>query len=280
MRFFDIPRTARETTMRAMILALLAPATALGCDTPEGPLAEREAPDRETATVDVAVIAALDYVADLERRATAYQGERAFRLSESVSVVFGTTHPPVSDGTRPPPGIRTDSGPRWSSAVEDTVWARGWRVTTTAEAMACGDQQDFYGNQICWLRGDVDGLLLEVGRLAYVPYPAWPEIPEPPGTGGVKVNIGSFRNRVVPFDRDRYQKVYEEMRAGFRTPWDLMTTGERAAAEKEIMAAYDQRAGATGDPGVLFGVSYFVRVAPGGNITHSVVAKPLLVLNH
>ena len=280
MRFFEIPLVARETTMRAMMLALLAPATALACNTPEGPFTEREAPAKEIAAVDAAVIAALDYVADLERQATVYQGDRAFRLSESVSVVLGRTDPPVPDGTHPPPGIRSRSGPRWSSAVEDTVWARGWKVTTSEEAMVCGDQQDSYGNPVCWLRGDVDGLLLEVGRLAYVPYPAWPEMPEPPGTGGVKVNIGSFRNRGVPFDRDLYQAVYEEVRAGFRTPWDLMTVSERGAVEKEIMATYDQRAGGTDDVGALGGVSYFVRVVPGGEITHSVLTKPLLVFTH
>lgn len=265
--------------MRPAMAALFAFAAALGCE-PHSPAAEREEPTTVTATIDAALIAALEYVADLERSTIVYQGSRPFRLSESVSVVFSRAQPQRSDGRRLPPGVTLPQGPRWSTAVEDSIRARGWDVMRPEEAKSCGYQEDFDGSRVCRLSGDPNGLLLEVGLLAFAPYPDWPGMPEPPGIGGLKVTIGSFRNRVVAFDIDLYEKAYEEVRAGLREPWTMLTAAERDVTEAEIMATYDRMASASSAPGVLGGVSYFVRIVPGGDITHSVATKPLLSFHH
>lgn len=268
--------------MRPAIAVLFAIAAAQGCGPPHSPAAEPEEPTPGAATVDAALVAALEYVADIERRTVVHQGDRAFRLSESVSVVLGRGRgrSERSDGRKPPPGVTAPQEPRWSAAVEDSIRARGWRVVRPGEARSCGYREDRDGSRVCRLSGDPDGLLLEVGELAFEPYPDWPGLPEPPGTGGLKVTIGSFRNRVVPFAIDLYEKAYEEVRAGLREPWTVLTAAERRVAEAEIVAAYDRMAGASGAPGVLDGMSYFVRIVPERDITHSVADKSLLSFHH
>ena len=87
---------------------------------------------------DAAVIAALEYVVDLERRTTVYQGDRAFELGESVFVRFMPQRP---------------DGPRWSPAVEEVAAARGWTVVRDDPKVCLPDRVDFYGDPVCRLPG-------------------------------------------------------------------------------------------------------------------------------
>lgn len=207
---------------------------------------------------DAAVIAALDYVVDLERRTTVYRGDRAFRLGESVFVEFKS---------------QRQEGPRWSPAVEEVAAARGWKVVRDDPRICDLNRMDFYGDPICRLPdADADGLLLKVYSVRRQPTPTpdphWPGLPtDPTGIGGVIVDLSSFRNRLVPFDG----RLYDEVLHTF--PEEPMDPGSavmvRRVTRDEALAAYDRVAAATSRaPGVLSRLAYRVRVAPDG-ITYS-----------
>lgn len=223
-------------------------------------VAVREEPGRDE--IDAAVLAALDYVVDLEQRTTVHQGDRAFRVNEGVTVLFNDRR-------------RT---PRWSSAVADSVRARGWTVVPTLEdARICGDGSNYWGEPECRLRREPDGLLLWVASVRFTPSPL-ADYPPPEGTGGILVALASHRNRVVPFDEDLYEAVdavlpFDEnlydtipgLLPGVLPPIYL-------GRSDDVKAEYDRRAGASGGPGVLDRLDYSVRVVPGGLVTHSAFA--------
>ena len=207
---------------------------------------------------DAAVIAALDYVADLERRTTVYQGDRAFELGESVFVEFKSQRP---------------DGPKWSPAVEEVAAARGWIVVRDDPRICDPEKKDFHGDPICRLPGaDADGLLLVAYSVRHQPTPPldppWAGLPtDPAGIGGVIVSLRSHRNRVVPFDGDLYDEV---LRTFPEEPWEPgSAVMVRRVTRDDALAAYDRVAAATsGAPGVLAWQAYGVRVTPDG-ITHS-----------
>ena len=90
---------------------------------------------------------------------------------------------------------------------------------------------------------------------------------DPAGTGGAIVDLRSFRNRSVPFDRQLYDEVLRTFPEEPLEPGSAVTV--RRITRDEAMAAYDRvAAAADGAPGVLAWLAYRVRVAPDG-ITHS-----------
>lgn len=237
-----------NTRLGFPLLALLA-----ACETQ---VVARKGP--EPNELDAAVLAAVDHVVDLERRTTVYQGERAFRVNESVTVLFNHLRRP----------------PRWSSAVADSIRARGWTVVRALDdARACSDGVNYWGEPECRLRREPDGLLVRVFALRFnapvVEYPA------PSGVGGILVGLSSYRNRVVPFDEDLYEAVDaiipfdEDLYETTPGPLPGVLPPIYKGRSDDVRASYDHRAGASGGPGVLDRLGYYVRVLPGGKVTHS-----------